>query len=99
MKRRSKSGGSAANARKSKSAKPARRSAKKPNAGRTLSKDRPDQVVRLERELKEVLERQTATSEVLHAISSAAGELEPVFQALLRNAVQICQASLGNLWL
>jgi GAF domain-containing protein len=99
MKRRSKSGGSAANARKLKSAKPARRSAKKPNAGRTLSKDRPDQVVRLERELKEALERQTATSEVLHAISSAAGELEPVFQALLRNAVQICQASLGNLWL
>jgi GAF domain-containing protein len=40
-----------------------------------------------------------ATSEVLRVISSSPGELEPVFQAMLQNAVQICQASLGNLWL
>src|SRR5262249_2128812 len=51
------------------------------------------------RELTESLEQQTATSEVLSAISSSPGELEPVFQAMLVNAVRICDAKFGNLWL
>jgi GAF domain-containing protein len=50
-------------------------------------------------DLTESLEQQTATSEVLRVISSSPGELELVFEAMLDNAVQICHANFGNLWL
>jgi two-component system, NtrC family, sensor kinase len=50
------------------------------------------------RELTESLEQQTATSEVLRVISSTQSELEPVFRAMLENAVRICQAEFGNVY-
>jgi two-component system NtrC family sensor kinase len=54
-------------------------------------------LARLTRERDEALEQFSATSEVLKVISGSAGELEPVFGAMLDNATRICEATTGFL--
>jgi hypothetical protein len=82
MRRRSRASNKLANARS--------RRAKTPKGSAT-------EVARLRRELRESLDQQTATSEVLKVISSSPGDLKPVFEAMLANATRLFQQQIRRL--
>jgi hypothetical protein len=52
----------------------------------------------LQDEIERLADQFAATSEVLRIISASPGELEPVFQPMLENAVRICRAKFGTLF-
>ena len=99
MRRRSRAGGKPNKTRRRKATAPSRPSAPKVSARRNPSSANANtKNALLKRERDEALEREKATAEVLHVISSSPGELEPVFQAMLENATHICEAKFGILY-
>ena len=96
MKRRSGTGGESIKGQHRKALKPKRRDASKTASSTAPIQD--TEVARLTRELNEASERQAATSEVLQVISGSAGDLQPVFAAMLENAVSICDATFGIIY-
>jgi signal transduction histidine kinase/ActR/RegA family two-component response regulator len=57
-----------------------------------------ERIERLERALAEANERQAAADEVLEVIGRAEFELEPVFETVLRQAVRLCGADAGLIY-
>ena len=57
-----------------------------------------DQLERRTRERDDALEQLTAASQVLEVISKSPRDLEPVFEAMLHDAVRICDAQFGNMY-
>ena len=101
MKRRSKVSGKRVKAQGSGASKLKRRAAQSKTAALTASPvvGAQREVPNLVRELNEAREQLAATSEVLHAISSSRGDLQPIFQSMLSNAARLCEAKFGSMWL
>jgi two-component system NtrC family sensor kinase len=98
MKRRSGTGGEAIKGRRRKTPEPKRRNApKNPGGSNSSPSDRETEVARLTRELGDERRQRTATSEVLRLLSGSHGDLNHLFDTILANATNLCQANFGTL--
>ena len=100
MRRPSRAGSERAKSRRGKTKTQKRRGGLRTTRLRNSPADHKTQsdVAQLTRERDEALEREKATAQVLRIISSSPGELERVFQAMLKNATRICEANFAALF-
>src|ERR1700737_4081933 len=71
---------------------------KEPGAARgrgALAADLQEQLDRQTRELADAREQQAATGEILRVISSSPTDVQPVFDAIVRSAVRLCDGVIG----
>ena len=97
MRQRDKTSGKAEKTQRPKTLK-RRNASKTARRRRSIAAGKETNVARLTRELKEAVEQQAATSEVLKVISSSPTDLAPVFEAILANATRLCEGHLAALW-
>jgi len=69
--------------------------AKRPRVAKAL-KAQPSGDRGLEKRLAEALDEQTATREILQVIGRSRSDVQPVFEAIVDSAVQLCGADVGN---
>src|SRR5262245_25325661 len=99
MKRRSKVRAAAAKVRRPKSAKLKRHGVPNEATGVSSHAVSEDEIARLTGELNEERKQRTATSEVLHLLSGSRTDLDRLFDTILANATNLCQANFGTLFL
>jgi len=98
LRRRATAGRKPAKTRRRKHTRPKRRSVTASQSKLSVS-DLQERLKRQARELEEARDERAAIGDVLRIISSSPGELQAVFQAILTNAVRICEANFGDLYL
>ena len=98
MKRRSRAGGEPTKGQRRKTPEPTRRNAPKVQARSKLPPATEEtEVARLTRELTDERRQRMATSEVLRLLSGSHGDLNHLFDTILANATNLCQANFGTL--
>src|SRR6516162_4873810 len=96
MNRRTRAGGEPIKGRRRKTPEPERGNAPKGQA-RLSPAIEETEVARLTRELSEERKQRTATSEVLRLLSGSHGDLNHLFDTILANATNLCEANFGTL--
>src|ERR1700692_1791716 len=65
--------------------------------GERTASEPQDRMTELQDRVAELIEQQTAISEVLRASASSPHDMQPIFDAILDSATRLCRADIGSL--